>query len=149
MVVLEVGVALLLELLLVVIGVFVVLGVVAVPMFQLLLNSYSTSNASIRCMEYTYSMCKWQKQRQYQHQYLNSLYYHKICWQGPCWYGVDVDTEGIVDTLKSGVWEPTMNKVKLLIFLVAVVVTALALGVVSSASPVVVVKFVVVIVVVV
>ncbi|KAM3567524.1 hypothetical protein VYU27_010333, partial [Nannochloropsis oceanica] len=30
------------------------------------------------------------------------------------WIGVDVDTEGVVDTFATGVWEPTVNKVNAL-----------------------------------
>lgn len=30
--------------------------------------------------------------------------------EDPCWYGVDVDVEGIVNTFDSGVWEPSLNK---------------------------------------
>lgn len=28
------------------------------------------------------------------------------------WIGVDVDVEGVVNTLESGVWEPVVNKVR-------------------------------------
>ena len=30
---------------------------------------------------------------------------------GPCWLGVDVDNEGVCDTLEKGVWEPLASKV--------------------------------------
>ena len=30
--------------------------------------------------------------------------------QSPCWYGVDVDNEGICDEIEKGVWEPFLSK---------------------------------------
>lgn len=37
-------------------------------------------------------------------------HYRALCRDG-CWYGVDIEHEGICDTLERGVWEPSSSKI--------------------------------------
>ena len=44
---------------------------------------------------------------------MNKLRQKHALWgssQGPCWWGVDLDTEGVTDTMERGVWEPANSK---------------------------------------
>lgn len=42
---------------------------------------------------------------------MNQLRHLHAAATGPCWAGVDVDQEGVCDTLEKGVWEPLASKI--------------------------------------